>query len=122
MKKKVSLLLAVALVLTMLCAFTSCGGGMKNGYYTVSDVLMGEVTYSGDQLKAMGLDESVYVKIDGDGKGEVSVNGITQEMTYDDKQMTINNEPANYEYNNNKITIFYEEYSMSFTFNPNFKP
>ncbi len=122
MKKKVSLFLTVALVLTMLCAFTSCSGGMKNGYYTVSEVLMGEVTYSGDQLKAMGLDESVYVKIDGDGKGEVSVNGITQAMTYDDKQMTVNNEPANYEYKNNKITIAYEEYSMSFTFNPNFKP
>ena len=124
MKKKVSLVLAVALVLTMLFTFASCGGGsgLKTGYYTISEMSMEGMTLSGDQLEAFGMDPStVYIKIDGNGKGEISLAGDATELTYNDKEMIFEDDPAEYTYENDTITIEQDGAKMKFKFDPNFK-
>lgn len=122
MKKKVSLVLAVALVLTMLFTLASCGGGLKTGYYTISEMSMEGMTVKSDQLEAFGMDpSSIYIKIDGNGKGEISYDGETEELTYTDKEMTLDGDPAEYTYENDTITIEQDGAKMSFTLDPDFK-
>ncbi len=122
MKKRVSLVLAVVLVLTMLFTFASCGGGMKNGYYTISEMSMEGMTLTGDQLEAFGMDPStVYIRIDGNGKGEISYAGEAEELTYTDKEMTVEGDPAEYTYADDKITIEQDGAKMVFKYDPSFK-
>lgn len=123
MKKKVSLVLAVALVLTMLFTFASCGGGgLKTGYYTISEMSSDGMTLTGDQLESYGYDvSSIYIKIDGDGKGEISLVGDVSELTYTDKEMIVDEDPAEYTYENDTITIEQDGATMKFKYDPNFK-
>lgn len=123
MKKRVSLVLAVVLVLTMLFTFASCGGGgMKTGYYSLSEMSMEGMSFTGEQLEAMGMDSSMfYIRIDGDGKGEIGADGDVEELTYTDKEMTVDGDPAAYTYENDTITIEQDGAKMSFKFDPDFK-
>lgn len=113
MKRSLSLVLAVVLVLTMMLSFASCSGGnssMVNGYYAIVNAEIDGKDYpAGDSLydlqkKAPEL-ENYYVKIMGNGEGEICVGGTVSPMTYDDKQITANGTSYSYTFADGVITL-----------------
>lgn len=112
MKRSLSLVLAVVLVLTMMLSFASCSGSssMTNGYYAIVSVEMDGKDYpAGDPLtnlqkKAPELD-NYYVKLMDNGEGEICIGGSVGPMTYDDKQITVNGTSYSYSFADGIITM-----------------
>lgn len=112
MKRSLSLVLAVVLVLTMMLSFASCSGngGMTNGYYVIVNAEIDGKEYpAGDPLydlqkKAPELD-NYYVKLMDNGEGEICVGGTVSTMTYDDKQITADGTSYSYTFADGIITL-----------------
>lgn len=117
MKKTVSLVAALLLIVTTL---TACGGGIS-GKYKLSVVNAGGVTMEagGDAAKAAGFDaENCYVDFSGKDSGKMEMMGESQEFTYtvDGKNITLttNGESISGTIDGNKLTI--EEAGMKMEF------
>ncbi len=99
------------------------GNIMTPGYYSISEMSMEGMTFTAEDLEAMGIDPStVYIKIEGAGIGEICIYGEIEELSYTDTQMTVDGDPANYTYSNGVITIEQDGAKMSFEYDADFAP
>ncbi len=110
MKRCLALGLSIVMVLVMMLSFASCDSGMVNGYYVITNITIdGESYPAGDPLntiqKSVDGISNFYVKLIGNGEGELCCGGEISPLTYDDTQMKVDGASYPYTYANGVITL-----------------
>ncbi len=96
MKRIICLMLVVLSMFTLLAA---CGGGKggnasEAGTYNLVSMTMGDTTVDLEALTAMGMPAGgIYVKLNGDGTGEMNVGTETMEICYENGKLWPVDEP-----------------------------
>ena len=117
MKKAWLVLFALVLVVCL----TSCGEPAEIGSYDLESMTEAGETLSMQELKDMytayGMDMPEFsLTLNKDGKGKITINGETRDITWDSKAKTITYDGASekYTYKDNKVTIADEGNEMVF--------
>lgn len=125
MKKTMKLTLCLILVLSTVLCMAACGGD-KNGIagkYVVYSMDSNGMTIKGDTLtaalSAMGMTiDDMYIQLNDDGTGKMSVFGETADMAYADGKIWPVEEPeekVSFTVSGGKLTLEVEGNKMVFT-------
>ena len=126
MKKTMKLALCLILVLSTVLCMAACGGDDKDsiaGRYVVYSMDTEGMTIKGETLtaalSAMGMSaDDMYIQLNADGTGEMSVFGETAEMAYADGKIWSIDEPeekVDFTVSGGKLTLEVEGNKMVFT-------
>ena len=106
----IGIVIAVAVVLIIAGCFTFSKGilGSKKivGYYELCEMTSGEENYSHEDLeslKSLGL--NVTLELNEDKTGTLNLFGEEMNLTYDNKNMTVDGEAAPYKVEDGKISM-----------------
>jgi len=88
MKKSVSIILCLVMVLGLACTLAACGDGSVAGRYDMVSMEMGGTVIDIDTLEAMsGSKVEMYIQLNEDGTGVLCSMGETVDMEWADGQM-----------------------------------
>lgn len=93
------------------------GGNVKNvvGYYELYEMSSGEESYTYDELQSLkNLGLVVTLELNEDKTGELNLFGETMELTYDNKNMTVDGESSPYTVKDDKISMEHEDEKLVF--------
>lgn len=98
----------VLVIVAIYLIFNKNGLGSKNivGYYELYEMSSDDEDYSYEDLqnlKSLGLE--VTLELRDDKTGTLNLFGETMDLTYDNKNMTVDGEYAPYKVDDNKITM-----------------
>ena len=125
MKKTMKLTLCLILVLSTVLCMAACGGDKNSiaGKYVVYSMDSNGMTIKGDTLtaalSAMGMTiDDMYIQLNDDGTGKMSVFGETADMAYADGKIWPVEEPeekVSFTVSGGKLTLEVEGNKMVFT-------
>ena len=124
MKKTAKILLCLVLVISLSATLIACGGSDDiSGRYSISAMEMNGTKVEGELLETtlsmLGLSGSdMFVELNADGTGTMSILGQTQALEYADGQIWPTNNAAAkvpFEVDGNDLTIAVEGYTMTFS-------
>ena len=110
----------IAAVVAAVLLFPKNGGKSIAGKYSLVEMTEGEETYSQEQLKALevfGL--TVSLELNEDKTGKLVLFGEEMNLTYDDKNMYYEGQPAPYKVDGKKVSLEQEGAKMTFEKNEN---
>lgn len=113
-------IVCLMLVLVMVLSLTACGG--ITGRYTITSMEADGLVYEGELLEGIlemiGMStDDMYIELNDDGTGTMSVMGEVAEMRYDDNMIwpvESPDEKVPYEVSGDKLTLEIEGYKMVF--------
>ncbi len=114
-KKTILIVVAVvAVVLALVLIFANPFDKTKKmvGKYELVEVSSGSLTYSGDQLKTLGMEITMEIKKD--KTGTMTMMGETQEFKIEGKDFVIGDDKAPYTFKDKKITLEQDGSKMVF--------
>lgn len=113
MRKVLSVVLIVAMILT----FAACGKKTSSaaGTYVLESMTSEGITMKMEDLAALGMSEDDFkLVLNEDGTGSMEVYGESQELTWDDKNLTADGESIAYTLSGDELTISAEGATMVF--------
>ncbi len=119
MKKTLRMILATVLVLSLVLCLAACGdkGVDISGKYTLVSMEAEGMTVEGEMLESILGEMDMYVKLNRDGTGEMSVMGETAEMEYKNGKIWPVEEPdekVDFTVEDGKLTLEVEGAKMVF--------
>ncbi len=115
MKRILSMLLVVLMTCSLLAA---CGKGSEAGTYNMVSMTLGDSTVTAEDLAALGMPaDGIYVKLNGDGTGEMNAGEETVEIRYDNSKLWPVEEPdekIDYTLKGKTLTVSDDETVMVF--------
>ena len=112
-KKLLSLLLSLAMILSLCVAVSADDSAPAPGHYALSGVTEGDETYDSD-IVAM-LAEAFYLDLNEDGTFVFVANEQESTGTWDASGLTIDGELQSFTYDGTTITLAEDDMSLSFT-------
>ena len=104
---------AVCMAGVMVLSLVACGGAsLETGYYKLSSMSEGDTEYTEEQFSSFGLEG--YMVVEEGGKGYMYMINEENEFTWDDKNITVQGDPAAYTYSDGTITIDQGDTKMVF--------
>ena len=117
--KIISLLIIITMVISMLFVLTGCGKkfdmGKISGKYELIELAENNTSYSKDEikeLKEMGITFTLELKEN--GTGTIELYGEKSDLKYDENNIIVDNDIKSYSFENNKISIVYDDIKMVF--------
>lgn len=117
MKRTLSMILGLALIMGMLVCFSGCTLFTAGKYYIYKMTMDGE-TITRDDMEDMGVDyKDFYLDLDSDGTGVLCSNGSEQDMEWDEDEIWPEgdkDEAAEYEVKGSKLILEQDGMEMVF--------
>ena len=119
MKKTMKTGLMLVLVISMVACLVGCGNKGPSGRYELASIEAEGITMDVETLKSMageeGEDFEMYIEFDRDGTGTVVLMNEKVSMTWDEKDITAEDEePVPYKLNGREVTITADGVTMTF--------
>ena len=98
MKKTLKMILCLSLVLAMALSMVACGDKKEEkasiaGHYDLASMTIDGKSFTQDELAALMGDLEIYVELNDDGTGVLSLSGETADMAWKDGQIWPVDEP-----------------------------
>lgn len=121
----IGIVIAVVVVLFLAGYFAFNKGIIGNrklvGYYEIYEMTSEDQNYSNEELKSLkSLGFKVTLELNEDKKGTLSLFGDTMDLTYDNKNITVDGESTPYTLKDNKLSM--EQDGIKLVFEKTEKP
>lgn len=116
MKRIALILAAVMATCAMAIGFVGCsGGGTHNdaGTYNVYSLSQGNTVISNDVVKALEMEDYIILDLKSDGKGTLSYNDESSDLTWKDGELSHGSEKLPYTKEGGMIVITIDDTSVT---------